>query len=392
MLRVEAQGKHKRIRRAELPFSALPPLSASQQGVLRQWLGSDALERRWQSLLDTAGVAHLDTADTLLHRLLNAGAVAVKEEFVHGQWRPWRVVWTDLQALQRAVGVATQAERQANKADLTTGLQGLAQEHPWLAEAAQACLTGPAPVQAARATLLQALATWHLEQRSGMRQDFALHARTHTKAISPGEWDWLERHIALEAVGIARFAPLLLIGGALTLHTPSGPAGGGDLALHGLHFVGLPCGQFAPPLAVRAGPESYWLIENRASFERQARRVEAGVCIVWLPGRPGSDWLAAVRWLLQAAPAPATISCDPDPAGIQIAATAGRLWDEARLAWQAKHMAPAVWQNGKTLALTDYDRRVLSELQAQPDLPTGLAELREYLHTSGRKAEQEGWL
>ncbi len=382
----------RRIRRAELPLVPLPPLSARQEHVLRRWLGIDAKERQWQSLLDAAGVTHLDTAEPLLHILLQAGAVAIKEEFVHSQWRPWRVVWTDLDALQRTVGVVTLAERHANKAGLAATLQQLAQEHTWLADAVQACLASATPLQAPRAALLHALTQWRLEQRSGMRQDFALHARAHTKAISPGEWDWLERHVALDAVGIARFAPLLLIGGALTLHRPPGPAGGGDLALQGLHFVGLPCRQLAAPMVVRVAPARYWLIENRASFERQAQQIEHGVCIVWLPGRPGSDWLDAMRWLLQAAPAPATISCDPDPAGIQIATTAGQLWTDAKLDWQADHMAPAWWAQGKTLALNDYDRRVLSELAQQADLPANLAALRDYLQTTGHKAEQEGWL
>lgn len=90
------------------------------------------------------------------------------------------------------------------------------------------------------------------------------------------------------------------------------------------------------------------------------------------------------------APAPATISCDPDPACIQIALTAGQLWDEAGVVWQAGHVAPSDWQSGKTLPLTDYDHRVLVELQAHRALPQALVALRDYLLLSGTKAEQEG--
>jgi hypothetical protein len=156
--------------------------------------------------------------------------------------------------------------------------------------------------------------------------------------------------------------------------------------------VGLPCRQFAAPLSVVAAPKAYWLIENRASFERQSRQLTPGVCLVWLPGRPSSAWQAAMRWLLAQAPAPATLSCDPDPAGIQIALTAGALWDEAGVVWQVSHMAPSCWQTGKTLLLNDYDRRVLAELQANVTLPSDLAALRDFILSSGTKAEQEGWL
>jgi hypothetical protein len=99
-----------------------------------------------------------------------------------------------------------------------------------------------------------------------------------------------------------------------------------------------------------------------------------------------------MRWLLVQAPAPATLSCDPDPAGIQIALTAGALWDEAGVTWQVSHMAPSCWQTGKTLPLNDYDRRVLAELQTNATLPPDLAALRDFILSSGTKAEQEGWL
>jgi hypothetical protein len=72
--------------------------------------------------------------------------------------------------------------------------------------------------------------------------------------------------------------------------------------------------------------------------------------------------------------------------------TAGQLWLEAGLSWQAKHMSPQAWQGGITRALNDYDRRVLVELQAQPQLPEDLAHLRDHMVASGQKAEQEGWV
>lgn len=84
-------------------------------------------------------------------------------------------------------------------------------------------------------------------------------------------------------------------------------------------------------------------------------------------------------------------SCDPDPAGFQIALTAGALWDDAGIPWQTRHMNSDTWRSGITLPLNDYDRRVLGETQAHTGLSSDLAMSRDYLLASGRKAEQEGW-
>lgn len=392
MIATVASGKNRRTRQSTAAFSGvtgLPPLSAAQHAVLLRWLKAEAQERSWQVLLDAAGAEQLDAADSLLQALLGAGAIALKEEFRHAQWQPWRVVWRDLPALQRAAGLVAAPEREAAHQDVRAALQRLAQSHPELSVAVQHGLDAALPQTTlqARAQLLQALAQWRDEQRDGLRQDFALSARGHTKAITNAEWAWLETQLPLEALGIARFAPLLWLGGALSLRRQDF-----QMDLRSMVFCGLPSTQFASPLTVTAGPSSYWLIENRASFERQARQLEAGVCLIWLPGRPGHDWQTAVAWLIAQAPAPGRISCDPDPAGIQIALTAGALWEQAGLPWRSTQMAPALWQDGKTLPLNDYDHRVLIELQAQPGLPVELQGLRDYLLDAGHKAEQEGWL
>lgn len=51
-------------------------------------------------------------------------------------------------------------------------------------------------------------------------------------------------------------------------------------------------------------PTHYWLIENRASFERQADQAPAGCCLIWTAGRPSHAWLRAIQALLPHAPAP----------------------------------------------------------------------------------------
>jgi len=389
MIETQANGKNKRTRQASAPFAGLPLLSDVQRLVLLNWLRSDALERSWQVLLEAAGADHLETADTLLQSLLSAGVVRIKEEFRHGQWRLWRVIWSDLSALQSAVGLTNAADRVIEKQGLTHRLQQLEREQPWLAAAVKSCLSAPMgrALQASRAALLEALAEWHRAQRSGLRQDFALAARGHTKSITAGEWDWLDTHASLESLGIVRFEPVLWLCGTLSLRKFES-----QIDLLEIGFLAIPCKQFATPMAVAAGPSTYWLIENRASFERQAQKCIPGTCLIWLPGRPSKDWLTAMRWLLAQAPASANISCDPDPAGIQIALTAGQLWKDAGLPWQANHMVPAFWKDAQTLPLTDYDQRVLAELQSQTDLPEELADLRDYILVAGQKAEQEGWL
>lgn len=386
-------ARGKRTRQVLAPLNVLPTLSRAQLAVLLKWLKPDAQERTWQSLLQAAGSSQLEVADALVQVLLLCGAVALKEEFRHGQWRPWRVVWTDLEALQALAGVPTRTQREADKENLSTDLQSLAQVHPWLSAAVHSVLTDsiPAASKTARAELLQALVVWQQAQRQGMRQDLALAARGHTKAISSTEWDWLEATVPLETLGIGRFEPLFWLAGSLAL-CPAAELSGPPISWANFGFVGLPCRSFDASIRVAHAPKVYWLIENRASFERQATRLSQGTCLVWLPGRPSGAWLQAMRCLLKQAPAPAAISCDPDPAGIQIALTAGALWEEAGVPWQTSQMAPDIWRTGATLPLNDYDRRVLTELQTHSALPPDLATLRDYLLSSGTKAEQEGWL
>mgnify|MGYP000959705958 CR=1 FL=1 len=72
------------------------------------------------------------------------------------------------------------------------------------------------------------------------------------------------------------------------------PGGCIDVAAAGL--CSLPTRLFGTPAQVRA-PRRYWLIENRASFERQALAAAPGPCVVWLPGQPPQSWREAMQWL-----------------------------------------------------------------------------------------------
>jgi hypothetical protein len=136
------------------------------------------------------------------------------------------------------------------------------------------------------------------------------------------------------------------------------------------------------------------LIENRASFERQAMQRDVDTALIWLPGRPPSSWLHAVGALLDHAPAPALVSADPDPAGVEIALTAGALWQARSLPWQPHEMgADTLAAAPRTRPLNGHhDRPVLARLKARTDLPPELTALCNYMSTHGVKAEQEGWL
>jgi hypothetical protein len=145
-------------------------------------------------------------------------------------------------------------------------------------------------------------------------------------------------------------------------------------------------------LAIERPPQRWVVVENRTSFERRARAAAADEAVLWVPGRPPSWWLGAVRTLLRHAPAPLQIACDPDPAGIAIAEDVGALWRERALPWQPLHMDPAALAGlPSTRPLSDFDRQLLAALAYRPLHPQ-LAALREALLSGGRKGEQEGLL
>jgi hypothetical protein len=385
---IQRATRRRRTRAQVDAFAGLPPLRPAQEALLKRWLARHAVEPRWQTLLEIAGRDELELADELRALLLEAGALRVKEQFVGGQWQVERIEWADVPALQAALGLRSAAERDAARDAVQQALRALADAHPWSRPAVQSCQQAGLPLatQQARRGLLDALVLWQQEQRFGMRRDFALQARGHTKGISATEWEWLAVHLPLQDFGIARFAPLLWLGGSLGLGTPAGRI---DVGALGFCAVPMPALQQA---SILAAPRRYWLIENRASFERQAVQAQEGDCVVWLPGQPPGDWLAAMGHVLDLAPAPGAISCDPDPAGIGIALQAGALWSVRGLAWTPERMALADWAAAPTTALNAFDQARLAQLEATCDLPDPLRQLCADLRATGRKAEQEGWV
>jgi hypothetical protein len=78
---------------------------------------------------------------------------------------------------------------------------------------------------------------------------------------------------------------------------------------------------------------------------------------------------------------------------VDIACTAGALWEARGLVWEPHRMgAEQLAATEQHWPLNDHDRTLLANLLARPALPPLLRTLCEAMQREGRKAEQEGWL
>lgn len=376
--------KHRR----SLPGSPLPldTLPAEWREVLSRWVQRGG-NSRWDTLRKDAGSNRVQLADDLLDWLLRNHWAHVIEHWEHSAWWPKQVELQHLPQLRAALGLRdTQEEAQrwaAIRAELIETLPDT------FTPALLALDELPAQRALSRHDLLPALQRWQEARQSGTRRDFALFARGDTKALSDTEWNWLESVIDLAESGIERHTPLLLLAAPLSLHLQQGEL---DLAVCA-DFAALTPATMAS-IHKASGAIKHWhLVENRTSFERAARKRETDTGIVWLPGFPPGWWCEAMGRLLDLAPAPARLSCDPDPAGIAIALKAAELWQERNLAWQAEKMsATDLAALPARKSLSEADRKQLAALQGNAILPPMLAGLAEWMLQHGEKGEQEGYL
>ncbi len=389
---VELEGSTRLDRRlaAQSPEWPAKPLGLSEdeRHLLRDWADESRAAVKWDALRKRARIDRLELADRLSSNLLRAGVCELREKFDKGFWRCVELSWTDLPALQAELGLETDADRQLAKAEVQTQLRALFDDE-WVGEVSGQLLDSPATLKTkrARTELLAGLGSWIRAEASGLRQDFALHARPHTKAIVDTEWEWLERHFDLAGLRIGRFMPVLWLAGDAALSSATA-----TIDLRFAPLLGLPCETITSLSALVNPPAYYWLIENRASFEKQALQRPEGCCLVWTAGRPANAWLRALQALLRLAPAPAWISADADPAGIEIAMAAVQPWRTAGLPWEPRYMDDELLREAKRLPLNTYDLRCLQRLQEEPDLPPMLARLAEAMRQLQGKAEQEAWL
>jgi hypothetical protein len=381
MLHVTSLSKTRRQRVSDQTPRGLDTLPDDRRQLLKRWVkrGGDS---RWETLKGDAGVKQQTLAQALLDWLLENGWVALTEKFERAQWWPYRVQFLELASLRTALGIVDADVANANWHTLRTTLPP---ESPLF----NALDTLPPKTALARADLATALARWQLEQRSGTQRDFALFARGTTKAITSTEWAWLTTSTDLAEWGIERHTPLLLVTAPVTLHLPQGA-----MNLAGcVDFCALTPATLAATTSANGTPARWHLVENRTSFERVARTRAADAGVIWLPGFPPSWWRKAVTHLLTLAPAPASIACDPDPAGVAIALQAGALWQTTGLDWQPWHMDIATLQSLPSHSpLNAWDSERIAQLLQTTDLPVALAALLDYMQQHNVKGEQEGIL
>lgn len=365
------------------PLDYLP---AEHRELLARWIKRGG-NSRWETLLKDAGTTNLQLADALLDWLLRNGWAVVTEQHRLSEWWPQQIKLLHLPQLRTLFGLRDkdddalrwQTERVPLQALLNTPLAP-----------AVAALDGLPPHRAlVRGGLILRLNDWQEQLRQGTYRDFALFARGDTKSISDTEWDWLNSLLDLAEFGIERHIPLLLIAAPLSLHLPNGKI---DLEASP-DFSALTPSTLKSVVAVSSEVQRWVLVENRTSFERLAKRREDHEAVVWLPGFPPGWWKEAMGRLLDLVPAPALLSCDPDPAGIAILLNAAELWRERQLNWQPHKMSAgdlAMLRMRKPLSQEDYKQ--LDSLKNNPTLPSILSELMNWMLQRGEKGEQEGYL
>jgi hypothetical protein len=375
-------------------------LPKEDKDLLATWVRKDNVSRSREALLKEAGTSNIERAEALSEWLLREGWITRKEKLQGGTWQWEGLTWRDLDRLKSLLGVGSRSQRDEARA------RRLEQASAWLASleqetetelretVAQAIeqLEGESSLRVdvleTRLDLLTSLVEWCRAQMNGTRRDFALFAGEHTKSIGASDWKWLERAFDLESLGVTHFLPMIWLAGDAQLVW-----GERVVDLAGVRCLAIPLEDLLRVTAVKAGQDHWWLIENRASFERQTGQRPPAALMAWLPGRPSQDWLKGMEHLLTLAPAPLRVSADADPAGVDIARTVGALWIGQGLAWEPYRMGINEWKAvSQKWPLNDHDVALLQRLLGAADLPESMKELCSAMLKEGRKAEQEGWL
>lgn len=381
---VDRKHRH-RLRRSIRPAQVdalATDLLPGWRDLLATWLRSTSNQPKWKTLLRAAGNERYNLAKNLVQALLQDGWILLKEHFEQGSWQPLYLEWFAADDLREALGLERHDARTQARTD-AMAQQPLDER----LHALHVSLSGMATTSLIRrATIVQALDRWTAEQRSGTRQQFALHALADTKGLRSSEWQWLTSHVDLDELGISRHAPALWLRAPLRLRQDTNVM---DLRMVP-DMIGLSPLTVAQLDAIDGDIDAWLLLENRTSFEQVARGAGHRYGVLWLPGFAPDWWLQTVDQLLRLLPRPALIAADPDPAGIDIALRAGALWQSHKLDWQPwamdQHALAALAQHKP---LNDYDRGRLAALSAQL-LPPALRQLAEAMTRENHKGEQEG--
>jgi hypothetical protein len=339
------------------------------------------------TLIQASGHEGFERCHRLVELLADQGRLVIEESRSRST-APWRAVWVrwhDWEGVCAQLGIETPNKR--------TSTVAAGSRAPWFDADVQAVANEvalrPARVGApSRVHLLRRLDVWSSENRRGTWRDFALFALGDTKAVTTSQRAWLECKLDMGSLGVESHLPLTLISGPMRIDSDAG-----TLEMGSQVFAGLEPAWWQGLRAVEwregAPCDGYVVVENRTTFDRLVK-VNEGRCIVlWCPGYPPSYWRDAVSRLLHVAPLPASVFCDPDPAGIDIALKVGELWRLAGADWSPWRMGPDVLQQASVLReLSPVDHLQLDRLSSQ-GLPPMLDALARDMRLLG-KAEQEG--
>lgn len=351
--------------------------------LLRDWLQDGTDRRKWTTLVKVAGHTRAALAHQVLDTLLGAGLVELEERRERGTWSPMWIVFLGSSDLRVRVGLPDQNAALVEWNGLASRPISDARLHE-----AREVLTSFPPARGVRLMkLLLALDEWGSAQRFGTRRDFAYAAAGDTKGVSTGDFEWISKHVGLEAFGIHDHTPALWLRAPLVLRGPEL----GVIDLRGIKdCIGLTPSTIEEIREAEGRIGGWRVVENRTSFEHAARRYGADDAVVWIPGFPPTWWLQTMSQLVAVARAPAKIACDPDPAGIRIALQVAVIWKASGLAWEPWGM------DGETLArlqyrkkLSEIDRKLLTSVPWET-LPTAMQSLVKWMSDNEEKGEQEG--
>jgi hypothetical protein len=139
----------------------------------------------------------------------------------------------------------------------------------------------------------------------------------------------------------------------------------------------------------QANIEYFLLIENQTSFEAAVSILPANTCCVFLSGYPPRHVQSFIKTLLTFKPVTGKIWCDMDPDGIEIALTAGKLFESVGAVWQAVGMDSEIYLKSEiTKSIDERDRNKIRALKERFEA-RNFYDLLNEMEKSGKKVEQE---
>jgi len=351
--------------------------------LLVKWIKNSIGERKKYATIMRADKTPISMKMDLFDALLKGGMIEVDEVREAGRWECLWIEFINISKLKDMLGLdnadaITEACKEISNIEIENSqIQSVFREQ----------MLRYNKTSLKRGRLLLKLDEWIAENRIGTERDFSLFARGDTKSITSSEWKWLRTLFDMEAFNISKHTPMLLMNGPVTLYLRNG-----RVDVHAVHaFIGLPPETITKALrSVTGEPGAIRLVENQTSFERVARKYGHDDIVIWLPGFPPSWWQDCFKEIIKHVQCHVLIAADPDPAGIEIAMTAGRLATEQGLRWQpwcmdAKHLNSL----HKHKKLTSYDRKKICSL-LEKELPETLLQLATEMQSEDIKGEQEG--